>query len=142
MRKYYKVIVSVLLFILAVLLCIPLFGLAFMATSHLSSRIEHIEQDAQEIKEAQTKESKFDTSWIENNWGAGEDEGTIRMIGATVYAREGNLLTLEDETGELWCVEDVTVEDNDCILLWIVDNHTEDDVTDDVVIKVYTEAHS
>ena len=69
-----------------------------------------IEQNAQEIKEAQTKESKFDTSWIENNWGAGEDEGTIRMIGATVYAREGNLLTLEDETGELWCVEDVTVD--------------------------------
>ena len=64
------------------------------------------------------------------------------MIGATVYAREDNLLTLEDETGELWRVEDVTVEDNDCILLWIVDNHTEDDVTDDVVIKVYTEAHN
>ena len=142
MRKYYKVIVSVLLFILAVLLCIPLFGLAFMVTSHLSSRIEHIEQDVQETKEVQTKESKFDTSWIENNWNAGEDDGTIRMIGATVYAREGNLLTLKDETGELWCVEDVTVEDNDCILLWIVDNHTEDDVTDDVVIKIYTEAHS
>ena len=142
MRKYYKVIVSVLLFALAVLLCIPFFGLAFMATSQQSTNIERIEQDIQEIKEAQTKESKFDTSWIENNWGAGEDEGTIRMIGATVYAREGNLLTLEDETGELWCVEDVTVADNDCILLWIADNHTEDDVTDDVVIKVYTEAHN
>ena len=142
MRKYYKVIVSVLLFILAVLLCIPLFGLAFMATFHLCSRIEHIGQDAQEIKEVQTKESKFDTSWIENNCGAGEDDGTIRMIGATVYDREGNLLTLKDEAGELWCVEDVTVEDNDCILLWIVDNHTEDDVTDDVVIKIYTEVHS
>ena len=142
MRKYYKVIASVLLSILAVLLCIPLFGLAFMATSHLSSRIEHIEQGAQEIKEVQTKESKFDTSWIENHLGADEDKGTIRMIGATVYARESNLLTLEDETGELWCVEDVTVADNDCILLWIADNHTEDDVTDDVVIKVYTEARS
>lgn len=142
MRKYCKVIVSILLFILAVLLCIPLFKLAFMATSHLSSRIEHIEQDAQEIKEVQTKDSKFDTSWIENSCGAGEDDGTIRMIGATVYAKEDNLLTLEDETGKLWCVEDVIVEDNDCILLWIVDNHTEDDVTDDVVIKVYTEAHS
>ena len=142
MRKYYKVIVSVLLFILAVLLCIPLFGLAFMAASSKPSRIERIEQDIQEIKEAQSKSSGFDTSWIEDNCGAGEDEGTIRMISATVYAREGNLLTLEDEAGELWCVEDVTVADNDCILLWIADNHTEDDVTDDVVIKVYTEAHS
>ena len=142
MRKYYKVIVSVLLFALAILLCVPFFGLAFMATSQQSTNIEHIEQDTQEIKEVQTKESKFDTSWIENNWGAGEDAGTIRMIGATVYAREGNLLTLKDEAGELWRVEDVTVEDNGCMLLWIVDNHTEDDVTYDVVIKVYTEAHS
>ena len=142
MRKYYNVIVSVLLFAIAVLLCVLFFGLAFMAASSQPSRIERIERDIQEIKEAQSKSSGFDTSWIENNWGAGEDEGTIRMISATVYAREGNLLTLEDEVGELWCVEDVTVADNDCILSWIADNHTEDDVTDDVVIKVYIEAHN
>ena len=70
------------------------------------------------------------------------DDGTVRVVSAKVYERQGNIITLEDSTGELWCVEDVTVEDNDCILLWIADNHTEDDVTDDVVIKVYTEAHS
>ena len=142
MKKYYNKVLAVLLLAFAVWLCAVFFWSICMAASSQPSRIERIERDIQEIKEAQSKSSGFDTSWIEDNWGAGEDEGIIRMIGATVYAREGNLLTLEDETGELWCVEDVIVEDNDCILLWIVDNHTEDDVTDDVVIKIYTEAHS
>ena len=141
MRKHWDNVLIALYMMIGVLGCIILFVLPFAAAQQ-PSRVERIEQGIQEIREAQIADSKFDTSWIENNWGAGEDEGTIRMISATVYDREGNLLTLEDETGELWCVEDVTVEDNDCILLWIIDNHTEDDVTDDVVIKIYTEAHS
>lgn len=141
MRKHWDNVLTTLYMMIGVLGCIILFVLPFAAAQQ-PSRVERIEQGIQEIREAQTAESKFDTSWIENNWGAGEDEGTIRMIGATVYARESNLLTLEDKAGELWCVEDVTVADNDCILLWIADNHTEDDVTDDVVIKVYTEAHN
>ena len=142
MKKHWDNVLIALYMMIGVLGCIILFILPFAAASRQPSRVEHIEQGIQEIREAQTADSKFDTSWIENNWDAGEDEGTIRMISATVYAREGNLLTLEDEAGELWCVEDVTVADNDCILLWIADNHTEDDVTDDVVIKVYTEAHN
>ena len=141
MRKHWNNVLITLYIMIGVLGCIILFVLPFAAAQQ-PSRVERIEQGIQEIREAQTADSKFDTSWIENNCGAGEDEGTIRMISATVYTREGNLLTLEDEAGELWCVEDVTVADNDCILLWIADNHTEDDVTDDVVIKVYTEAHS
>lgn len=141
MRKHWDNVLIALYMMIGVLGCIILFVLPFAAAQQ-PSRIERIEQGIQEIREAQTADSKFDTSWIENNCGAGEDDGTIRMISATIYAREGNLLTLEDEAGELWCVEDVTVADNDCILLWIADNHTEDDVTDDVVIKVYIEAHN
>ena len=141
MRKHWDNVLTALYMMIGVLGCIILFVLPFAAAQQ-PSRVERIEQGIQEIREAQTADSKFDTSWIEDNLGACEDEGTIRMISATVYAREGNLLTLEDEAGELWCVEDVTVADNDCILLWIANNHTEDDVTDDVVIKVYTEAHN
>ena len=141
MRKHWDNVLTALGMMISVVGCSIWFVLPFAAAQQ-PSRVERIEQGIQEIREAQAADSKFDTSWIENNWGAGEDEGTIRMVGATVYAREGNLLTLEDEAGELWCVEDVTVADNDCILLWIADNHTEDDVTDDVVIKVYTEAHN
>ena len=141
MKKHWDNVLITLYMMIGVLGCIMLFVLPFAAAQQ-PSRVERIEQGIQEIREAQTADSKFDTSWIENNCGAGEDESTIRLISATVYTREGNLLTLEDEAGELWSVEDVTVADNDCILLWIADNHTEDDVTDDVVIKVYTEAHS
>lgn len=141
MKKHWDNVLTALYMMIGVLGCIILFVLPFAAAQQ-PSRVERIEQGIQEIREAQAADSKFDTSWIENNCGAGEDEDTIRMISATVYAREGNLLTLEDKAGELWCVEDVTVADNDCILLWIADNHTEDDVTDDVVIKVYTEAHN
>lgn len=141
MRKHWDNVLTALYMMIGVLGCIILFVLPFAAAQQ-PSRVERIEQGIQEIREAQTADSKFDTSWIENNCSADEDEGTIRMISATVYAREGKLLTLEDEAGELWCVEDVTVADNDCILLWIADNHTEDDVTDDVVIKVYIEAHN
>ena len=141
MRKHWDNVLIALYTMIGVLGCIILFVLPFAAAQQ-PSRVERIEQGIQEIREAQTADSKFNTSWIENHLGADEDEGTVRMISATIYAREGNLLTLEDEAGELWCVEDVTVADNDCILLWIADNHTEDDVTDDVVIKVYTEAHN
>lgn len=141
MRKHWDNVLTALYMMIGVLGCIILFVLPFAAAQQ-PSRVERIEQGIQEIREAQTADSKFDTSWIENNCSADEDEGTIRMISATVYAREGKLLTLEDEASELWCVEDVTVADNDCILLWIADNHTEDDVTDDVVIKVYIEAHN
>ena len=141
MRKHWDNVLTALGMMIGVLGCIILFVLSFAAAQQ-PSRVERIEQGIQAIREAQTADSKFDTSWIENHVCADEDKGIIRMIGATVYAREGNLLTLEDEAGELWCVEDVTVADNDCILLWIADNHTEDDVTDDVVIKIYTEAHN
>lgn len=141
MRKHWDDVLVALYIMIGVLGCIILFALPFAAALQ-PSRVERIEQGIQEIREAQTANNKFDISWIENHLCADEDNGTIRMIGATVYAREGNLLTLEDEIGELWCVEDVVVADNDYILLCIADNHTEDDVTDDVIIKVYTEAHS
>ena len=141
MRKYWDNVLIALGMMISVLGCIILFVLSFAAAQQ-PSRVERIEQGIQEIREAQTANNKFDISWIENHLCANEDNGTIRMIGATVYAREGNLLTLEDETGELWYVEDAVVADNDYILLCIADNHTEDDVTDDIIIKVYTEAHS
>ena len=126
---------------LSLVLCGTLFALTFIAATSQPSRIERIEQGIQEIKEAQVADSKFDTSWIENNWGAGEDEGTIRMIGATVYAREGNLLTLEDEQGQQWLMDNVAIEDTDNVLLWIADNNTALDYTDDAIIKVFVEVY-
>lgn len=91
--------------------------------------------------DAQTVESiTFDTTAIDA-WCRGEDMGTVRMVGAWVAESEDSTHTLNDETGNAWTVEDITLHEDDWLLLWIADNHTTEDVTDDVIIKVWAEAH-
>ena len=82
----------------------------------------------------------FDTTAIDA-WCRGEDMGTVRMVGAWVAGGEDSTHTLNDETGNAWTVEDITLHEDDWLLLWIADNHTTEDVTDDVIIKVWAEAH-
>lgn len=82
----------------------------------------------------------YDLSVIENWCGAGMERGSIRFVGAEVYAREGDTLTLIDEQGNLWDVEALNIDDNDFLLLWINDNDT-DTVEDDTIIKVWREAY-
>ncbi len=78
----------------------------------------------------------FDTSIIENEWCGDFSDGTIRMVGAWYYT-DG---VVEDEQGQLWGVEEsVTAED--FLLLWIADNNTPNKTTDDIIIKVWREAH-
>ena len=78
----------------------------------------------------------FDTSVIEAQWCGGSDDGTVRMVGAWWYANGVE----EDELGQLWVIEE-TVGQEEFLLLWIVDNHTPEDFTDDVVVKVWREAY-
>ena len=66
------------------------------------------------------------------------DDGTVRVVSAKVYERQGNIITLEDSTGNLWDVEDADIEDNANVLLWLADNYTTKDITDDVIVGVYT----
>ena len=82
------------------------------------------------------QEQKFDTSIIESNWCSGADEGTIRMLGAWWFA-DG---VVEDEQGQLWGI-DQEVSMEDFLLLWIADNNTPDNTTDDLIIKVWREAY-
>ena len=70
------------------------------------------------------------------------DDGTVRVISAKVYERQGNIITLEDSTGNLWEVEDVAIADSASVLLWLADNHTTNDVTDDVIVEVYTNTNT
>lgn len=82
-------------------------------------------------------ESAFDTEYLEEAWcGSGFSEGTIRMIGAWWYA-EG---VVEDENGQLWKV-DQNIDVSDFLLLWIADNNTPENPTDDIMIKVWREAY-
>ena len=86
--------------------------------------VEVVEQDA------------FDTSIIEAQWCGGFEDGTVRMVGAWWYA-DG---VVEDEQGQLWGI-DQEVSMEDFLLLWIADNNTPNNTTDDIVIKVWREAY-
>lgn len=82
------------------------------------------------------KEQMFDTSIIETQWCGGFEDGTVRMVGAWWYA-DG---VVEDEQGQLWGVEQ-SIEQTDFLLLWIADNNTPNNNTDDIIIKVWREAY-
>ena len=82
------------------------------------------------------QENAFDTSVIEQEWCGGFTDGTIRMVGAWWYA-DG---VVEDEQGQLWGIEQ-SIEQTDFLLLWIADNNTPDNTTDDLIIKIWREAY-
>ena len=82
------------------------------------------------------KQGGFDTSIIESMWCGGFEDGTVRMVGAWWYA-DG---VVEDEQGQLWGIEQ-SISTDDFLLLWIADNNTPDNTTDDIVIKVWREAY-
>lgn len=106
----------------------------------LNEQIDDLTAIAQKYTIEQTNK-KFDTSALDS-WCAGGEEGIIRMVTAVPYAREDGTLTLEDEQGELWLVEDMNISDDEYVLMWIADNNTKDNTTDDTVIKVFVEVHN
>lgn len=83
----------------------------------------------------------YDLTVIDNWCGAGTERGSIRFVGAEVESRNGDVITLLDEQGNLWEVEHMNIDNNDFLLLWINDNDTYDDFSDDEIIKVWREAY-
>lgn len=83
----------------------------------------------------------YDLTVIDNWCGAGTERGSIRFVGAEVESRNGDVITLLDEQGNRWEVEHMNIDNNDFLLLWINDNDTYDDFSDDVIIKVWREAY-
>ncbi len=95
----------------------------------------------QPIPVAEAKASShIDTSTIECRDG-GFSSGNIRMVGAWVKGYEGNTVLIEDETGNIWMMDDYYIDNNEFLLLWLADNHTPENVEDDLIIKVWTELH-
>lgn len=84
--------------------------------------------------------SRIDTSAIES-WDGGFSSGNIRMVGAWVKGYEGNTVLIEDETGNIWMMDDYYIDKDEFLLLWLADNHTPDNVEDDLIIKVWAELH-
>ena len=92
------------------------------------------------VAEAKTP-SHIDTSAIEM-WDGDFSSGNIRMVGAWVKGYEGNTVLIEDETGNIWMMDDCYIDEQDFLLLWIADNNTPDNVHDDIVLKVWVEAYN
>lgn len=88
------------------------------------------------IPNTDSPKQMFDTSAIEARWCGGFEDGTVRMVGAWWYA-DG---VVEDEQGQLWSIEQ-NINTDDFLMLWIADNNTPNNPTDDVIIKVWREAY-
>ena len=84
-------------------------------------------------------EQHIDTSAIEC-WDGGFSDGNIRMVGAWVKGYEGNTVLIEDETGNIWMMDDCYIDNDAFLLLWLADNGTSN-VKDDIIVKVWTELH-
>ena len=85
------------------------------------------------VAEAKTV-SHIDTSAIES-WDGGFSSGNIRMAGAWVDHYTDNTVYIEDETGNIWMIDDCYIDDDAFLLLWLADNGTSN-VKDDIIVKV------
>lgn len=120
-------VVGMMLVIMMILFGAGCFGKASAAHEEQEPIVKYVEVQ---------KQSGFDTSIIENNWCGDFCDGTIRMVGAWWYA-DG---VVEDEQGQLWAVEQ-SINTDDFLMLWIADNNTPNNTTDDLIIKVWREAY-
>lgn len=81
----------------------------------------------------------FDTTIIENQGAVNYDcdKGRIRIVHAWGYNEE--LRYVIDETGNIWeILGDVSLDEE--MLLWIADSNTPEDVTDDILVRVWRRA--
>lgn len=151
MKKVVNVMVAVVMVCMAavVMVCMAaVMGMSIKQSIDWQAKYnaEHVKYNEAEhvIGHYKTQESMrvFDTYAIERWCGSEVSQGKVRMLGAKVVGIEDALYTLEDEAGELWLVDSVALDSTDNVLLWIADNDTVNDTTDDVVIKVFIEAHN
>lgn len=80
------------------------------------------------------EQTRVDTQVIEVDWGLGYEGDTVRMVCGWMYEED----SIEDQMGNVWEVEG-DLSENDFFLLWISDNKTPDDVTDDIIIQMWRE---
>ena len=80
--------------------------------------------------------SPVDTTAVEVDWSLGMNGDTVRMVCGWKYIQEN---TIEDQMGEVWEV-DCDLSENDFFLLWISDNCTPEDTSDDILVQLWREA--
>lgn len=63
-----------------------------------------------------------------------DNAGNVQTLNCTAVAKTDSTVTLQDEQGWLWQVEDDTITVGDDAIVWLVDNGTANDPTDDRVV--------
>lgn len=114
-----------------------LLGAALYTSINTNHELHAMRAAEQERVEAE----KLDTSYIEK-WGGDFADGNIRILGgwSAGTTHDGKQI-LEDEAGQLWTVEFTSITPDDYLLLWIADNHTPDNMSDDIVLHIWAQVH-
>jgi hypothetical protein len=129
-------------FILSMVAIVLLMSLSFV----LGERSVEVPEPVVEVQEVVKyveviPEENFDVSVLEN-WGGDFSDGQIRMIGAWLYGQDNNGDPIViDENGELWTLPRYDIVADDFLLIWVANNNTEDNVHDDLVMKVWVETY-
>lgn len=129
-------------FILSMVAIVLLMSLSFV----LGERFVEVPEPVVEVQEVVKyveviPEENFDVSVLEN-WGGDFSDGKIRMIGAWLYGQDNNGDPIViDENGELWTLPRYDIAADDFLLIWVANNNTEDNVHDDLVMKVWVETY-
>ena len=129
-------------FILSMVAIVLLMSLSFV----LGERSVEVPEPVVEVQEVVKyveviPEENFDVSVLEN-WGGDFSDGKIRMIGAWLYGQDNNGDPIViDENGELWTLPRYDIAADDFLLIWVANNNTEDNVHDDLVMKVWVETY-
>lgn len=103
----------------------------------LSEKLIYDEEIIQQYREKE-ENSKFALDAL-NSWYEGTDKGQVRMVVAKPSGLEDGLLLVEDDQGERWLINNTGVDEDSNVLLWIGNNYTEDDTTDDTIVAVYVQ---
>lgn len=103
----------------------------------LSEKLIYDEEIIQQYKEKE-ENSKFALDAL-NSWYEGTDKGQVRMVVAKPSGLEDSLLLVEDDQGERWLINNTGIDEDSNVLLWIGNNYTEDDTTDDTIVAVYVQ---
>ena len=126
-------------FALTVVAAVMVMVLSFVLGSHSVEPAVEVQEVVKYVEVI--PENNFDTSVLES-WGGDFSDGKIRMIGAWLYGHDNNNNPIViDENGELWTLANYTINSEDFLLLWIADNHTIEEVRDDIVLKIWTEKY-
>lgn len=112
-------------------------------TGYHNEMKHRIKEAEDQVNKYETRDAKipFDLEAIQE-WESDPNLGKIRMVRASVASINGESATLEDKAGDQWVVNGLDLTTDDNVLLWIADNTTKDKTEDDVVTKVFVEAHT